>query len=382
VLLVDQTKERALIDSLIEDINSNFMCNLSPEYSTSRDGTAAACTDTTDAIRIILIGASHAGRLAGALRETGAEIADLSVLGWKISDENVESSIALLCEVLEEDWEGETVVLYQLFDNSCYYSIGTDGSAALPTKSSTDNRYHIIGALGMVDRDTFKQLFSAVVPLLRAGGQNKKVILSPLMRYAIESCCDSAGHCVNHGPALNKVLSEGLDSLHTWIDDQSYLKRIRNFIVVNPNLIIAPDSVNKMETKTFKLYWKSGPIHMAPIGYEKLAKGLLEEMSSATYSRAASTAEKAAAADPATPRGCGRGRGRARGHIDWSTKRKDWVSNDDIVAHRNYTNSRGGRGGMVRGGGGRGRGASIRGQWRGRGGLKIKGKFRYNGKPY
>jgi hypothetical protein len=264
VLPVDQTKERALIDSFIEDINSNFMCNLSLEYSTSHDGTVAACAESAAATRIILVGASHASRLAGALRETGTEIADLSVLGWKISDDNVESSISLLREVVEEEWDGETIVLYELFDNSCYYSIGTDGSATLPTKSSTDNRYHITGALGMVDRDTFKQLFSAVVPLLRAGGQHKKVILSPLMRYAVESCCDNAGHCVNRGPALNKVLSEGLDSLHTWIDHQSYLKRIRNFIVVNPNLIIAPDSVNKMETKTFKLYWKSGAIHIAP----------------------------------------------------------------------------------------------------------------------
>jgi hypothetical protein len=155
----------------------------------------------------------------------------------------------------------------------------------------------------MVDRDTFKQLFSAEVPLLRAGGQNKKVILSPIMRYAIESFCDSAGHCLNRGPALNKVLSEGLDSLQTWIDDQSYLKRIRNFIVVNPNLIIAPDSVNKMETKTFKLYWKSGPIHMSTIGYKKLAAGLLEEMSSATFSRSASTAEMTAAVEAETSRG-------------------------------------------------------------------------------
>jgi hypothetical protein len=84
-------------------------------------------------------------------------------------------------------------------------------------------------------------------------------------------------------------------------------------------------------------------------------------MSSATFSRAASTAEKAAAAGTATSRGCWQGRGWARGHIDLSTKIKDLVSNDDIVAHRNYTNSRGGSYGGMRGG----RGVSHRGQWRG-----------------
>jgi hypothetical protein len=206
VLPVYQTKDCALNDSLIEDINSNFMCNLSLEYSTSRDGTAAACVETAAATRIILVGASHAGRLAGALRETGAEIADLSVPGWKISDENVESSISLLHEVLEEEWEGETVVLYELFDNSCYYSIGTDGSATLPTKSSTDNRYHIIGALGMVDRATLQ----CSGPSSQSRGPEQKG--DPVSPNSIESCWDSAGHCVNRGPALNKVLSEGLDS--------------------------------------------------------------------------------------------------------------------------------------------------------------------------
>jgi hypothetical protein len=90
----------------------------------------------------------------------------------------------------------------------------------------------------MVERDEFKQQFSAAVPLLRAGGLHKKVSLSPLMRYAIESCCDSAEHCFNRGPALNRELSEGLATLETWIDDQSYLKRICNFLVVNPNMTL------------------------------------------------------------------------------------------------------------------------------------------------
>jgi hypothetical protein len=82
---------------------------------------------------------------------------------------------------------------------------------------------------------------------------------------------------------------------------ESYLKRIRNFIVVNPNMVIAPDSVNKLETKTFKLYCKSGPIHMTTIGYKKLAVGIPQEIASTTFSRSASTAETS------TPRGRGRG---------------------------------------------------------------------------
>jgi hypothetical protein len=186
---------------------------------------------------------------------------------------------------LSLNWEGETVIIYQIFDNSCFYSIGTDGSANLPMKNNSNGKYHIIGALGMVDRDEFKQQFSMAVQLFRAGGLNKKVIVSPLMRYAIESCCDSALHCTNRGPALNKVLSEGLTT-GDWIDDQSYLKRIRNFMVVNPNLVIAPDNAYKKDAKTFKMYWKNGPVHMSSTGYEKLAQGILEELATGNFSRA------------------------------------------------------------------------------------------------
>jgi hypothetical protein len=142
--------ERLLLDALIEDINNIFMCNLAHEYCTSREGTTNFSSNTETANkRYIVIGASHAGRLASALKEMGSEVADLSVPGWKISSAAVESSIELLKEVLDENWEGETIIIYQIFDNTSFFSIGTDGTAVMPVKSGTDGKYHIVGALGM-----------------------------------------------------------------------------------------------------------------------------------------------------------------------------------------------------------------------------------------
>jgi hypothetical protein len=148
----------------------------------------------------------------------------------KSTSPSVEANISLLKEVLEEEWTGDKipVVVYQLFDNSSFFGISADGTASLPVRG-TDGKYHVEGALGMIDRENFKQLFSMSVPLLRAGGQNKKVLVSPLGRYALESCCDDASHCSNRGGGLTQVLTEGLSNLETWVDDQAYLKRIRNF---------------------------------------------------------------------------------------------------------------------------------------------------------
>jgi hypothetical protein len=116
--------------------------------------------------------------------------------------------------------------------------------------------------MGMIDRDNFKQLYSMSVPLLRAGGQHKKVLLSPLSRYAVESCCDNNTHCSNRGGGLTQVLTEGLANLETWTDGQAYLIWMQNFLTFNPNDFFSPDDdpITKKDARTFKQCWKAGPV--------------------------------------------------------------------------------------------------------------------------
>jgi hypothetical protein len=359
---------------------------LNSEYCTARDGTGSATTSKDDILtntRFILVGASHATwRLAAALKELGAEVADLSVPRWRLTEAAVEDSVALLRDVIDECWEGETVVMYQLFDNTSFYSIGTDGTAALPRRSPVDGKYHIPGALGMVDRDSFKKEFGTAVPLLRAGGLHKKVLISPLIRYAVSNCCDNEDHCTNRGTGLNTMMATGLANLETWLDDQAYLKRIRNFVVINPNNFFTSDTdgVTKSDTKAFKLLWRDGPVHMVDAGYQKLAKNILEALPEVTFSRSYSNEEKPATSGSSQQARPPRGRG--RGCVDWAARRQSWVTSSDTVAHRTAphgseagsSNSRG------RGTGGR-RPWRAGGQWRGdthRGRYKKK----YNYKPY
>jgi hypothetical protein len=244
-------QERALISSLIEDANNNFMANLATEFCMARSlGIVATSEGDSVDTKYIIIGASHAGRLASALRDAGTEVADISEPGWKISADSVASMSDLLREVLEEEWDGEIVIAYQLFDNSSYIGVSTDCTDSLPVKGP-HGRYHIIGALGMIDREKFKQLFSMAVPLLGAGGQNKKVLVSPLCRYALENCYEDPSHCTNRGGGLKEAMVAGLANLETWTDDQAYLKRIWNFLVFNPNDFLSPDDapVTKRDTR-------------------------------------------------------------------------------------------------------------------------------------
>jgi hypothetical protein len=97
----------------------------------------------------------------------------------------------------------------------------------------------------------------------------------------------------------------GLANLETWSDDQAYLKRIRNFLVFNPNDFLSPDDapVTKRYAKLYKLCWNAGPVHMSPMGYEKLATSLLETVAEGNFSRAinkAASTESLASASAST----------------------------------------------------------------------------------
>jgi hypothetical protein len=79
--------------------------------------------------------------------------------------------VAQLKNVLHEEYNGETVIIYQLFDNSCYMSCDEEGNRWLPIKGR-DNAYHVPGRLVFAGRDDFRGLFTTVLPLLRTGLDN------------------------------------------------------------------------------------------------------------------------------------------------------------------------------------------------------------------
>jgi hypothetical protein len=49
------------------------------------------------------------------------------------------------------------------------------------------------GKLDIVGRDEIKKMVSTSIPLLRAGGQCRKVILTPAGRYRYTPCCTTVG---------------------------------------------------------------------------------------------------------------------------------------------------------------------------------------------
>jgi hypothetical protein len=118
-------------------------------------------------------------------------------------------------------------------------------------------------------------MFLQSLPLFRAGGLHHKIILSPLLRYMVEPSCSDPGHITYSGTEdLCSAMTGALTDFERWIKDQAYMKRLKNYCVINPNQVMAKGS-NKKQIKQF---WKAGPVHMASAGYAKLAEGLLDSL--------------------------------------------------------------------------------------------------------
>jgi hypothetical protein len=164
---INEHIETELLNELVNELNSKFLTNIG-ELACDLNDTVEIQRNKS-ALRYIIIGASHAGRIADCLEENGCCIVDLSIPGWTITEGNVEKMTAELAAVLAEEHEGDTVVLYNIFDNSCYLILEEDGSTSQPIKHG--GTYHITGELMMADRNAIKILFSKAIPLLRVGGK-------------------------------------------------------------------------------------------------------------------------------------------------------------------------------------------------------------------
>ncbi|MFO0003819.1 MAG: hypothetical protein ACK559_22090, partial [bacterium] len=97
--------------------------------------------------------------------------------GWKLTEESVEEKVWELKEILVTADEKRTTIVYQLFDNVRYYTKKPDGGRVLPSKGR-DGKYHVEGRLDIANRDEAKKMVSTAIPILRAGGQCRKFILT------------------------------------------------------------------------------------------------------------------------------------------------------------------------------------------------------------
>jgi hypothetical protein len=309
-------------------------CTVEREADYSPEQSEALCGK-----RIVMIGASHTARLANVMEDMGAVVVDLSIPGWRITGDSVSSQVQQLTSVLAEEYEGETYIIYQLFDNSVFLS-SNDDIQELPYK---DGKYHMTGKLVLADRDVFKKLFTEILPLLRSGLDHKKFILSPLLRYTVRACCRDANHLTNKRDAdfLQSQVSS-LTEIYSWLNAMSFTRRNLELLGLEDDIVGFALAVSQ--------YYKDGPVHLTEAGYVDLCNQLVDRMGTAPLKRKTTVESK-----------------KPQQQIDWAARRSKWVRENDSDVHRADTENARGRGFRGRGRWPRRARGGIFSSWKGRG---------------
>jgi hypothetical protein len=343
------------MSQLADELNLKFMADLGTCVGMQEGDIEMEATANDHNLRLVFIGGSHAARMAAAADRKGIEYVNLAMPGFRIREETIDTATIMLKETLQESHYRD-VLIFQLLDNNIFFEAREDGSRALPKKCDDDNKYHIVGKLEYADHSVVKTLVNGITPLLRAGGDREKIILSPLPRY-MKRCCKEKEHLTNKKESnYASKMGEALASIRDSMKDLIYGKRIRSFKVPNATQLIMGDD-EESAAANLRNFWREDAVHMTDEGYDTLVEALAEMAISGTFKRPANTtqASRPPARSHSTPRG--------------GMKRRQWVSEDDILAHRIYGNTpkRGGFRGSFRGGY---NGGGVHG---GRGGQRNRG---------
>jgi hypothetical protein len=232
------------------------------------------------------VGGSHASRLAVGMDDMKLDVVDLSTPGWTLMEAKAKKLATTVEGVVNEDSEHKIVIVYQLFDNNIFYGLKADGSKVQPFRGK-ECKYHIEGALQIVDRQTLRDLYNTAVPLLRAGGEECKVIFSPLLRYIGGKCCDNPGHITNFGDKRYfQRLGICLGEITDWLKECGHSKQIRNFKVMCPNRMLRMGEDDDKAAKRVRTYWDADPVHMEPEGYRQVACAMLKKVAAVANSAA------------------------------------------------------------------------------------------------
>jgi hypothetical protein len=274
---MDEGEEYELVNSMIDELNSKCGLELSHEFSLYRPTLTSEPErdDVTDDVmeRVVIVGGSHGSRLTDELDDTCLEVTDLSVRGWRLTEANVEEKVRELKEVVSTADEKRTTIVYQLFDNVSYYTKKADGGRELPTKGR-DGRYHVEGRLDISNRDEAKKMVSTAIPLLRAGGQCRKFILTPCGRYKYYPCCTALGHVSNlRERNYIRWMEEKLSELRGTVRDYVRMRNIKRAAVIEMGQLMTP-SAGQSEYLQEEEIWGEDPVHLTSKGYSLVAAGI------------------------------------------------------------------------------------------------------------
>ena len=167
-----------------------------------------------------------------ALVGTGAIVYKVVVPGWRI----MKQKVAKMCDlklVLAEAGE-DCIVVFQLLDAN-YFLAKSDEGGLLPICKLITGDYHVEGELAFAPKELQYSIFCPAKPLLEVAEGRRAILLTPLPRYLLSSCCNNPDHVSNmKEDGYRKDQELAVSECRKNVKDFCFRHGIRNIRVTSP----------------------------------------------------------------------------------------------------------------------------------------------------
>ena len=296
-----QEAEELMIAPLLNTLNSAFSIDLClhPCMERDMDIVKDRLGADLDEAHYLVLGGSHAGRLANALGESGASVDRITSGGWKITADNVKCML----KKIEQTQTKPDLVVVQVLDNSSYFSMSEEGLLSLPV-TLADGRYHLQGEMKLANREQTLALLKLINPILKAVPGAKTLLVTCLPRYTAAPCCGDGSHWDGTGKAERTRLLSELTAMKRTIRSFLFMEKLSNVSLVDPIPVCGA-----LEDSAF-----ADSVHLTTDKYGVLANHILELSAVAEWPSQPTEEPTAKKARLSSRGGWNRGRGgRGRG---------------------------------------------------------------------
>jgi len=266
-----------LQEALIKELNGKFPLNLGfGEVQASRIGGSSLEEDITEhRDRVVLVGGSHSRRLAEVMKEMDIEVVEIIEPGLIFSVEKAEEMGRRLSSILEKEVSGNTLIVYQVLDNTCYQQ-GKDQDWG-PMEKGPDGKYHAEGQVRVTRVKDLCHLFRPLTVLMRIGGGHRKLLIAPMERYLSSKCCEDLRHMTNWTSDFVPDMSLNLGKLRVALSDHLHSRNVRNWRVCSIMKLLGLDSSTGEDSRTgLRKMWEEDPVHLSGTAYAILGEAVYD----------------------------------------------------------------------------------------------------------
>jgi hypothetical protein len=273
-----QADEKTYLDSLLSDINREFIAGLDPNPNLSRSSKRPAMYPAlrSGAVEVaLIIGGSNAKNLAYATSSLGVETYKLATGGWKLTKENIDKILPDLRELLS-GLPKDTPIIFFCLDNSSFLAASEEGGLVPISKCvPEDDGYHVAGSLIVAPEKAMQYAIAQLKRAIAECGDFPVFIVTPWTRFVSQPCCMEVGHVTNfQDPDFLSDLLRDLNKQKFFLRKSLAPATVLDGI----QLVCGDNSSLERKEQTMRAGWASDPVHPNGHIYAKMALNLIEKI--------------------------------------------------------------------------------------------------------